>query len=172
MGSKRKQMRAHLLKQLLIFFLLFSFVLCGISETIATEALSNYTAEMIVDGVNANIAYFNGMLLVPHPSYDDIVNITVPEKKIFIVMSNSNMTYFEKSINPDFYKLDIVVEKTKKGSQVIDGHPCTIYEGVFYQKGKPDDKNEMTEWAADDMGGLIIKRKTRDYQTAKQNIKE
>ncbi len=151
-----------------VILLIFFFVL----KAGAGESLSNYTADMVIDGVKTEIAYLDRMMLIKNPQAEDIINISMPEAKKFIVMSTSNDTYYESPIKPDFYALDVVVEKTKRGSQVIDGHSCTKYEGVFYQKGKPDEKNEMIEWQADDLGGLVIKVKMRDYQAAKQNIEE
>ncbi len=127
---------------------------------------------MVVDGKKMNVAYQSRMLRLQHPEYEDIINITLSDKKKFIVLSTVTETYHELPIKPDFYELDVVVEKTKRGSEIIDGHPCTKYEGVFYQKNKPAEKNETIEWQADDLGGLVIKVKMRDYQAVKQNIEE
>jgi len=138
----------------------------------AVDSPSNYTALMIVDGVKMEIAYLDHMMLIKNPQAEDIVNISMPRAKKFIVLSTLSETWYESPIKPDFYELDVAVEKTEKGREVIDGHPCTKYEGVFYRKNKPDEKNEIIVWEADDIGGLAIKVKIRDYQAARENIKE
>ena len=136
------------------------------------EPIVNYTAVMSVNGKKVNVAYLDNMLRVEHPEYEDIINITMPAEKKFIVFSTATETYYEKGIRPDFYEVDVVVEKTKKGSDIIDGHPCTRYEGVFYRKDKPDEKNETIEWDAEDLGGLAIKVKMRDYRAVRQHVEE
>jgi len=135
-----------------------AFVLGCASEK--TTPPDNFTARMVTMGIEMPMAKMGVKSRVENPMMNGIVTITSSGSGTVIMMSTTNKAYFEqarKEEAPSIYDPDVVVEKTKTGSETIDGHSCVKYDIVMYKKDKPEEKYKGRAWEAEDLGGLAIR---------------
>ncbi len=135
-----------------------AFVLGCASEK--TTAPDNFTARMVAMGIEMPMAKMGAKSRVENPMLNGIVTITSAGSGTVTMMSATNKAYFEQARKedvPSIYDPDVVVEKTKTGSETIDGHSCVKYDIVMYKKDKPEEKYKGRAWEAEDLGGLAIR---------------
>jgi hypothetical protein len=120
----------------------------------------NFTAKMVTMGIEMPMAKMGTKSRVENPMMNGVVTITEAGSGKVIMMSTVNKTYVEqakKEETPTIYDPGVVVEKTKSGSETVDGHPCVKYDIVMYKKEKPENKYQGWVWEATDLGGLAIR---------------
>jgi hypothetical protein len=120
----------------------------------------NFTAKMVTMGMEMPMAKMGAKSRVENPMMHGVITITEAGSGKVIMMSTVNKTYVEqarKEEAPTVYDPDVVVEKTKTGSETIDGHPCVKYNMVMYKKEKSENKYQGRVWEATDLGGLAIR---------------
>jgi hypothetical protein len=142
-----------------VFCLIWGLFLYGCaSEKAAPPA--NFTAKMVTMGMEMPMAKMGTKSRVENPMMNGVVTITEAGSGKVIMMSAVNKTYVEQARKEEAPTVDdpgVVVEKTKTGSETIDGHPCVKYDMVMYKKEKPEDKYQGRVWEATDLGGLAIR---------------
>jgi hypothetical protein len=115
---------------------------------------------MVTMGMEMPMAKMGTKSRVENPMMNGVVTITEAGSGKVIMMSAVNKTYVEQARKEEAPTVDdpgVVVEKTKTGSETIDGHPCVKYDMVMYKKEKPEDKYQGRVWEATDLGGLAIR---------------
>jgi hypothetical protein len=135
-----------------------AFVLGCASEKAAPP--DNFTARMVTMGIGMPMAKMGEKSRFENPMLSGIVTISSAGSGKVIMMSTTGRAYFEqarKEEAPSIYDPDVVIEKTKTGSETIDGHSCVKYDVVMYRKDKPDEKYRGRAWEAGDLGGLTIR---------------
>jgi hypothetical protein len=142
-----------------VFCLVWGLFFLGCaSETTAPP--DNFTAKMVILGMEMPMAKTGTKSRIENPMMNGVVTITEVGSGKVITMSTVNKTYVEqtkKDEAPTVYDPGVVVEKTKTGSDTIDGHSCVKYDIVMYKKEKPEDKYQGRVWEATDLGGLAIR---------------
>jgi len=121
---------------------------------------SNYTAKMVTMGMEMPMAKMGTKSRIENPMMNGVVTISEAGSGKVIMMSTVNKTYFEQEKQEQAPEMDdpaVTVEKTKIGSETLDGHPCVKYDIVMYKKDKPEEKYRGRIWEADDLGGLAIR---------------
>jgi len=135
-----------------------AFILGCASEKAAPP--DNFTARMVTMGIEMPMAKMGVKSRVENPMLKGIVTLTSAGSEKVVMMSTTQKAYFEqvrKEEAPSIYDPDVVVEKTKTGSETIDGHSCVKYDIVMYKKDKPGEKYKGRAWEAEDLGGLTIR---------------
>jgi len=121
---------------------------------------SNFTAKMVTMGMEMPMAKMGTKSRVENPMMNGVVTINEVESGKVIMISSVNKTYFEQTKQEQAPQIDdpgVTVEKTKIGSDTLDGHPCVKYDIVMYKKDKPEEKYRGRIWEATDLGGLAIR---------------
>lgn len=121
---------------------------------------SNFTAKMVTMGMEMPMAKMGTKSRVENPMMNGVVTISEAGSGKVIMMSTVNKTYFEQAEQEQAPEMDdpgVTVEKTKTGSETLDGHPCVKYDIVMYKKDKPEEKYRGRVWEATDLGGLAIR---------------
>lgn len=121
---------------------------------------SNYTAKMVTMGMEMPMAKMGAKSRVENPMMNGVVTISEVGSGKVIMMSTVNKTYFEQEKQEQAPQIDdpgVTVDKTKIGSETLDGHPCVKYDIVMYKKDKPEEKYHGRIWEAEDLGGLAIR---------------
>lgn len=137
---------------------LILFVLGCASEKAAPP--SNFTAKMVTMGMEMPMAKMGTKSRVENPMMNGVVTISEVGSGKVVMMSTVNKTYFEQAKQEQAPEMDdpgVTVEKTKTGSETLDGHSCVKYDIVMYKKDKPEEKYRGRVWEAKDLGGLAIR---------------
>lgn len=96
---------------------------------------------------------------------DRTVAVMSPRKKRMLVMYPLLQSYLELDL-PDQMALsekDIKIEKTKLGSETLDGHPCVKYKVVITDSA--GQKNEGIVWNATDMKEFPVQMQMQDRES-------
>ena len=140
-------------------FFMAGILLTGFSVFAAPP--DNFTATMVSSGMEMPMAKMGTRNRVENPGMKGLVTISLADAKKTIMMNTVGKTYYEQPIQnqertPDVYDSDMVFDKTKVGTDTIDGHPCIKYDAVFYRKSKPGEKHKATIWEAQDLKNFTI----------------
>jgi len=168
MTRRRRKVKKEIYRGWFWSLVLFLFAVGCASETAAPP--SNFTAKMVTMGMEMPMAKMGTKSRVENPMMNGVVTITEAGSGKVIMMSTVNKTYFEQTKQEQALEMDdpaVTVEKTKTGSDTLDGHPCVKYDIVMYKKDKPEEKYRGRVWEATDLGGLAI-RNEMDVPEAKQ----
>lgn len=147
------------IRYLVTVFFMAGILLPGLSVFAAPP--DNFTATMVSSGMEMPMAKMGSMSRVENPGMMGVVTISRADEKKTIMMNTAGKTYFEQPIQnqertPDIHDKDMVFDKTKVGTDTIDGHPCIKYDAVFYRKSKPAEKHKATIWEAQDLRNFVI----------------
>jgi hypothetical protein len=137
--------------------LVLFFLGCTAGPTVPPK---NFTAKMVTMGMEMPMAKMGLKSRVENPMMQGVVTISEAGSPKVIMMSITNKTYVEQIQQDQPPVIDdpgVVMEKTKTGSETLDGHSCTKYDVVFYKKEKPEEKFKGRIWEATDLGGLVIR---------------
>ncbi|PIE89272.1 MAG: hypothetical protein CR997_12115 [Acidobacteria bacterium] len=120
----------------------------------------NYTATLVVGGVEMHMARLKDNTRIENPILKGVVVLSYGNKKKTITMNTSKKKYFEeptKEQPPTIYDRDVTIEKKAQGDEQINGHPCKVYDVTYYRKDKPNETYRAKVWEAFDLNGLAVK---------------
>ncbi|KJR41166.1 hypothetical protein MCHI_002936 [Candidatus Magnetoovum chiemensis] len=122
----------------------------------------NFTATMITGALSMPMAKMGNNMRFENPAMKGIVNISLPDEKKVLMLSDITKKYFEMPIDDNkkkisIYDKDVEIEKKKLAEETIDGHPCVKYDAAFYKKDTPSEKHNAIIWEATDLNGFVIK---------------
>lgn len=147
------------IKYLTLFIFAITVVLSG--AVVWAAPPENFTATMVTQGMEMPMARMGTKSRVENPGMKGVVTISLGDVKKTIMMNTTSKTYHEQPMQgqeemPNMYDSDVVFEKKKVGNETIDGHPCVKYDAVYYRKSKPNEKNKVTIWEAQDLKNFPV----------------